>query len=323
MPKHKRVWRIVFLACMVLVAGAVSSAEFARRPVRFLIGFTPGGGTDQLARILSPRLSEKWGQPVVIENRPGADGDIALEMLMGAASDGHTLVFATNALTITPSLRSLKYDPINSFAPVTMAAAVPGVLTVRASLPVNTLKELIALAKAKPGALNGSTGSNGGSGHIAFELFKSMAGINVARVAYTNGAQEIADLLSGQMQMTFGTAVELSPHIKSGRLRAVAVSTAQPSALFPSLPTVAASGVPGYEYGSMTAVFAPAKTPAAIINRLSQEIARFLRTPEAKENLLSRGVEAVGSTPEELGNTVKSEIAKVRKLIKDTGIKVE
>ena len=312
--------KAIAVSFVMLAANIAVAQTYPTKPIRIMDG-PIGGASDYFARFIGQGISGPLGQQVIIENRSGI---IAGQLVSQATPDGYTLILAAGTFWIGPLFQAKPpYDPVNDFSPITITNRSPNVLTVHPSLPVKTVKELIALAKAKPGALNGSTGSNGGSGHIAFELFKSMAGINVARVAYTNGAQEIADLLSGQMQMTFGTAVELSPHIKSGRLRAVAVSTAQPSALFPSLPTVAASGVPGYEYGSMTAVFAPAKTPAAIINRLSQEIARFLRTPEAKENLLSRGVEAVGSTPEELGNTVKSEIAKVRKLIKDTGIKVE
>jgi tripartite-type tricarboxylate transporter receptor subunit TctC len=307
--------------CMtVLGCGAGHAQNYPTKAIRLMDG-PVGGASDFFARFVGQGISGPLGQQVIVENSSGV---IAGQLVAQSPPDGYTLIFAAGTFWIGPLFQTkAPYDAIKDFTPVSITNKSPNVLVVHPSLPVRSVKDLIALAKAKPGALNGSTGSNGGSGHIAFELLKAMAGINIVRVAYTSGSQEIADLLSGQMQMTFGTAVEMSPHVKSGRLRPLAVSSAQPSPLFPGLPTVAASGVPGYEYGSMTAVFAPAKTPAAVVNRLSQEIARFLRTPEAKEQLLSRGVEAVGSTPEELGNTVKSEIAKVSKLIKDAGIKVE
>jgi tripartite-type tricarboxylate transporter receptor subunit TctC len=320
MPKHKRVWRIVFLACMVLVAGAVSSAEFARRPVRFLIGFTPGGGTDQLARILSPRLSEKWGQPVVIENRPGADGDIALEILMGAASDGHTLVFATNALTITPSLRTLKYDPINSFAPVTMAAAVPGVLTVRASLPVNTLKELIALAKAKPGQLNFGSSGTGTTPYLQMALLMKLTGIQIASIPY-KGTTAPA-LLSGEIDMSFLAVPAIYTQVKAGKVKALAVSTLNRAAQLPDVPTVAeAADLPGFEAYTWYGVLAPAATPRAVINKLRADIAAVMSEPEIRHRTSDLGFLNIVSTPEAFSATMKSDIARWSVLLKSLDVK--
>jgi tripartite-type tricarboxylate transporter receptor subunit TctC len=308
------------IGLLSFVSGTAYSQTFPVKPIRIVDG-PIGGASDYIARYVAQGITGPLGQPILVDNRSGV---IAGQLVSQAPPDGYTLILAAGTFWVGPLFQSkVPYDAVKDFTPVSITNRSPNLLVVHPSLPVKTVKELMALAKAKPGALNASTGSNGGSGHISLELLKSMAGLNIARIAYTSGAQEIADLLSGQVQLSFGTAIEMSPHVKSGRLKALAVSSAQPSPLFPNLPTVASSGVPGFNYGSMTAVFAPAKTPAAVVNRLSQEISRFIKTPEAREHLLGRGVEAVGSTPEELGDVVRSEIAKVGKLIKDTGIKVE
>lgn len=316
---HLAVW-MVSVGMMVLGAGVLFGQTYPNKPIRIVTG-PLGGALDFVSRIIAQGISDPLGQPVIVENRPGI---IAGETVAKAPPDGYYLTLNAGAFWIGPLfVRTVPYDPVKDFLPISLTNRAPNVLVVHPSLPVKSVKELIALAKARPGELNYSSGSTGGSSHLAGALFSSAAGVNILRVSYTSGSQEITDLLSGQMQMSFGTAIEMSPHIKSGRLRALAITSAQPSALFPELPTVAASGVPGYDYGSMTGIFAPAKTPATIINRLNQEIVRFLKTAGAKEQLLSRGSEAVGSSPEELGATIKSDIAKVSKLIKDTGMRAD
>ena len=208
-------------------------------------------------------------------------------------------------------------------APITLADKSPNTIVVHPSLPVKSVKELILLAKSKPGALNYSSGNTGSPNHLAGELFKSMAGVNIVRIPYKSGAQETTDLIAGQVHMAFSPAGSVMVHVKAGKLRALGVASSQPSALAPGIPTVASSGLPGYEMGSINAVFAPAGTPAAIINRLNQEMVRYLRLPDVKEKLLANSVESVGSTPEELGATIKSEMARLGKLIKDVGIRAD
>ena len=294
-------------------ASAASGRAYPGRPIRIL-GGPVGGSSDYFSRFVAQGISGALGQPLIVENRSGV---ISGQLASQAQPDGHTLILAAGSFWVGQIFqKTIPYDPVRDFSPISLLVRSPNVLVVHPSVPIKSVNDLIAYAKAKPDALNASTGANGASSHIALELFKSMTGIDITRVTFSSGSAETAGLLGGQIQMTFGAAVEVSPHIKSGKLRAVAVSSLERSALFPELPTISASGVPGFESGSKTGLFAPAKTSAAIINRLNQEVVRFLQTPEAREQLLGRGVEVVASTPQELGNTVTTEIAKISKLIK-------
>ena len=302
-----------------LAASAASGQPYPSRPIRIL-GGPVGGSSDFFSRFIGQGISGALGQPLIVENRSGV---ISGQLASQAQPDGHTLIIAAGSFWVGQLFqKSLPYDPVRDFSPISLTNRSPNVLVVHPALPVKSVKELIAYAKSKPESLNASTGANGASSHLALELFKSMVGVNITRVTFSSGAQETVALLSGQIQMTFGAAVEVAPHVKAGKLRALAVSSAEPSALFPELPTIAASGVPGFESGTKTGVFAPAKTPVAIINRLNQEVVRFLKTPEAKEQLLARGVEVVASSPQELASTIASEVARVSKLIND-GMKVD
>ena len=219
-----------------------------------------------------------------------------------------------------PLIQTTPYDAVRDFVPITLTNRSPNILVVHSALPVKSVRQLVALAKARPGELNYATGSTGASNHIAGELFKAMAGVNIVRIPYKSGAQESADLISGQVQLMFASA-GMTPHVRAGRLRALAVTSVEPSPLFPELPTIASQGLPGYESGSIYALFAPAGTPAAIVQRLHQESVKVLQSTEVRERFLKSGMEAVGSTPEELAATIKSDIARIGKLIKDAGIR--
>jgi tripartite-type tricarboxylate transporter receptor subunit TctC len=297
-----------------MVATAACAQDFPNRPIR-IITSALGGGSDFAARLVAQGISGPLGQPVLVENRSGV---IPGEMVVQSPPDGHNLLVAAGTLWIGPLLQKSPYDPVRDFAPITLIAKAPNVLVVHPSVPAKTVKELIALAKAKP--LNASSGGTGGGSHLSIELFNALAGVKIVRVPYKSGSQEIADLIGGQVEMTFGAPAPLMPHVKAGKLRALAVTSAQPSALLPEFPTIAASGLPGYEMVSITGMFAPAKTPPPVIKRLNSEVVRYLQTAEAKEKLLASGVEPVGSSPEELAATVKAEIARMGKVIKDAGI---
>ena len=320
MYRTKRGWRVILSLCIALAAGAGSAwvAAFPERPVRILVGFTAGGGTDQLARMIAQKLSEKWAQPVIVENRPGADGDIALEILMGAAPDGHTLVMPTNAITITPSRRKLNYDPVRSFAPIMLLAAVPGVLTVRQALPVTSLKELIALARSKPGELNfGSTGE-GTTPYLQMALLMKLTGIDVASIPYKG--TPLAALLGGEIDMFFSSVPAVIAQVKAGRIRALAVSTRARVAQLPDVPTVAeAADLPGYEAFSWYGVLAPAGTPPDIIGKLHADITAVMSEPATRQRVADLGFVSILSSPEEFSTTMKSDIARWSNLLGTLG----
>lgn len=309
------------VAIMTMLSGAVCGQNFPNKPIR-LFTTEAGGGADFVARLIAQGLSTSLGQQVIVENRGG--GIIAGDIVAKAPPDGYTVLLQGTAFLLAPFLRSsVPFDPVRDFAPLTLADRSPNVLVVHPSLPIRSVKELIALAKTRPGELNYASGSTGASTQLAAELFNTLAGVKIERINYRGTAPALNDLIGGQVQLMFTTAGAGAAHIKSGRLRAVAVTSAQPSALAPGLPTVAASGLPGYESVSLHVIFAPAKTPAPVINQLNQEMVRVLKTPEIKERFLAVGVESVGSSPEELAATVKSETAKWSKVIRDAGIKPE
>jgi tripartite-type tricarboxylate transporter receptor subunit TctC len=303
----------------VLTVSPVHSQSYPSKPIRLLTS-PVGGGNDFVARLVAPGISATLGQQVVIENRPTRalpDG------IIKSSPDGYTLLIMSGGLWLFPFMANVNYDMARDFAPITLAVKSPNVLVVHPSLPAKSVKELIALAKARPGQLNYSVGGLGGMSHLSVEQFKLMADINMVLVNYKSGAQEITDLISGQVQLAFNPAGSAAPHIKSGKLRALAVTTAEPSALFPDLPTISASGLPGYAAVSTYGVFAPAKTPDAILNRINQEVVRFVHTPEARARFLNGGTEPVGSTPEAFAASIKSDMNKWGKMIKDAGIRDE
>jgi tripartite-type tricarboxylate transporter receptor subunit TctC len=307
------------------IAASVSCAVYAQnypvKPVRIVTGGV-GGGTDLISRLIAQGISEPLGQPVIVDNR--ASGVVSAEIVAKSPQDGYTLLVTSGVLWIGPFIEpNVPYDPIRDFAPISWTNNQPNVLVVHPSLPVRSVKELITLARWKPGALSYSTGATGSSSHLAPALFKTMTGINMVRIPYKSGATEMADLIGGHVQLTLGTPAQLMPHIKSDRVRALAVASLKPSALFPGLPTISESGVPGFESGVITGIFATARTPEPIINRLNAEIVRYFSAAETKQRLLNMGVEAVGSSPEALAAAIKVDMAKWGKLIKDAGIRAD
>lgn len=298
-------------------AGPAAAQGYPNKPVR-VISSGVGGGADIAVRLLTPGLSGALGQQFIVDNR--ASGVIPGEIAAKAPPDGYNLLFYNNTMWVGPLIQQTSYDAVRDFMPVTLASRSPNILVVHPALPVKSVRQLIELARARPGQLNFATGSTGASNHIAAELFKSMANVNMVRIPYKSGAQESADLMSGQVQLMFGSA-SMTPYVRSGRLRALAVTSKDPSPLFPELPTVASAGLPGYESGSMYCMFAPAGTPAAIINRLQQESTKVLQTAETRERYFRAGMETVGSTAEELAAVIRADIARLSKLIKDAGIR--
>ncbi|MBI3068912.1 MAG: tripartite tricarboxylate transporter substrate binding protein, partial [Betaproteobacteria bacterium] len=255
--------------------------------------------------------------------RGGAGGVIGAEMAAKSPPDGYTLLVAAGSFWIGPLLRDTPYDPVRDFSPISMVSRAPNVVAVHPSLPVKSVKELIALAKARPGVLNYSSGATGSSSHLSGELFKALAGVNIVRIPYKGTAPALNDLIAGQVHLMFPTASAVAPHLKSGRLRALGVTSAEPSVLFPGLPAVAAMGLSGYEAVSMTGIFAPAGTPATIINRLNREVVRVLNMADVKEKLFRLGVEPVGSSPEELAAKIKYEMTRLGKVIRDAGVRAD
>jgi tripartite-type tricarboxylate transporter receptor subunit TctC len=304
---------------LVITVCIAHAQPYPYKPVR-IVTTEPGSGNDLVARLIVPWLSAGLGQPVVVDNR----GILAGEIVAKAAPDAYTLLSYGSPLWLAPFMRErVPYDPVKDFAPITLAASSPNVLIVHPSLPVNSVRELIAAAKARPGELNYSSSSTGATPHLAAELFKAMAGVNLVRVPYKGSGAALTALIGGQVHVMFPNAGAVTPYLKSGRLRALAVTTSEPSALVPGLPTLAASGLPGYESVSPFGIFAPAGTPSALVHRLNQEIVAALRKPEVIERLFNTGTESVASSPEQLAATIKSEMAKWGKVIRNAGIREE
>ena len=307
------------IGVMVLGPGVAAGQNYPNKPIR-IIASGVGGTSDFMARLIAQKIAGSLGQQAIVENRPGI---VQAEIVSRAPPDGYTLLFSGGIVWITPLLQKTIYDPLRDFSPITMVERSPNIFAVHPSLPVKSIKELIALAKARPGELNYSTSGIATSPHLSTELFNSMAGIKTVHVPYKGNAPGVNALIAGEVQLTISSATSLTPHVRSGRLRGLAVTSAEPSALAPGLPTVAASGLPGYESVGMTGVFAPARTPDAIIRRLNEEIVRFLRTAEAKEAFFNRGADAVSSSPEELAAAIRADMDRLGKVIKDTGIRAE
>ena len=314
------------LALLALTTAAFAQpAKFPVKPVRFIVGFAPGGAVDVQARVVAQRLSESLGQPVIVENRAGADGILAGDFVAKSAPDGYTLAYvsAGHAMNSILHAKTLPYHAIRDFAPVSLVASGPLTLVVNRALPVNGLKELIALARSRPGQLNFASSGSGGTMHLAGELLKSVAQVNIVHVPYKGGGPALTDVLGGQVEMTFVGAPASMPHIKSGKLKVLAVTTARRSAELPDVPTVAELGFPGYELAAWYGTLAPARAPSAIVQQLSGEIAKAVRAPDVRDKLLALGIEPVGSTPEVFGEHVKSEIARWTPIIAKAGIRPE
>jgi tripartite-type tricarboxylate transporter receptor subunit TctC len=305
---------MVLVAC--LAAGAAAQT-YPSRPIR-IVTSQPGSGSDFVARLIAPGLSAALGQAVVVDNR----GLIAIEIVARAPPDGHTVIFYSTPLWLSPFLRSnVSWDPVRDFAPITLAVTTPNILAVHPSVAARSVAELIAYAKAHPGKLNYGSGSIGSSSHLAAELFKALARVDIVRIPYKGVGPALIGLIAGQVHIVFPSASSALQYVKAGSLRALAVSSAQPSALAPGLPTIAASGVPGYEASTPLGVFAPAGTPAPIVERLNREMTLILNRPDVRDRLFASGVEVVGSTPAQLAEKIRSEMTRLGKVIREAGIR--
>ena len=312
--------------CLLVAAAAsstlVSAQTYPSRPIRLVAAFSAGSTSDILARIIGPKLHESWGQPVVVENRPAAGGVVAGEIAARATPDGQTLMITSSGFSASAALYAkLPYDSVKDFAGVAQVATGSTVLVAAPAIGVKSVKELIALAKSRPGALNYGSAAAGTINHLAGELFKYMAGVDVVRIAYRGTASVMNALMAGQVQLMFATSASATPVVRAGRLRALAVTSLDRSALFPQLPTMSESGLKGFESVSLHGVFAPAKTPTAIINRLNGAIGQALGQPEVRERLLGSGVEALSGPPAALTTAMNSEIARMGKVIRAAGIR--
>jgi tripartite-type tricarboxylate transporter receptor subunit TctC len=302
-------------------AAAAAAAEFPVRPLRLIVPYAPGGGGDTLARLLGERLAERLGQSVVVDNRPGGGTLIGSEIVARASADGHTLLLNTAAHTINPSLHDkLPYDTLRDFAAVILLADLPNALVVHPALPANSVAELIRHAKATPGLTYGSSGT-GTAAHLAGELFRSMAGIDLTHVPYKGGAAVMPDLVAGRLGMTFATVPSSLPHVKAGRLKALAVASARRSAAMPELPTIAEAALPGYDASNWIGVLAPARTPPATVTRLNAEFRNVMHSPAVRERLPALGFETVAGSPQEFEHTIRAEIPKWRRVIQQSGAK--
>ena len=313
------------LTALIAFGGSALAQTWPAKPVRLIVPYPPGGSADILARAIGQKLAEGMGQQVVVDNRPGAGTAIGAEATAKAPPDGYTIMLGTvSSHAINPALNpTLKYDPVKDFAPVSLVASIPFALVVHPSLPVNTVKELVALAKAKPAALNFSSAGNGTSNHLAGELFKSMTGTYMVHIPYKGSAPALNDLIAGQVQLMFDLVLTTAPHVRSGAVRAIAVTGRERSSALPGVPTVAESGVPGYEVSAWFGFFAPAGTPAAIVTALNAETVKAMRLPDLRDRLASQGADAVTDTPEQFAAYVKEELGKWTRVVKASGMKAD
>jgi tripartite-type tricarboxylate transporter receptor subunit TctC len=320
----KRFTAFLFFVFFASASAGAFAQDWPNRPVRFIVPYAPGGGVDIVARLIAPKLSQSLGEAFVIDNRGGAGGNIGTALGAKAEPDGYTIVMAAAAFALNASLyRKLPFDPEKDFVPVSLIAGTPNILAVHPSVPAKSVKELIALAKAKPHALNYASAGNGTTSHLAAELFKSMTDVDVVHVPYKGTSPAVTAMLSGESQVMFAPALALVGHVKANKLRALAITSTQRSPAFPDLPTVAEAGVPGFEARQWYGVVAPAGTPKEIVSRLSAEIAKIVRTPELKKHFTVEGSEPIGSSPEEFGKYIHAEIAKWAKVVKASGAQID
>jgi tripartite-type tricarboxylate transporter receptor subunit TctC len=322
--------RIFEIACFAAVLGlGVESAALAQtyptKPIRVIIAQASGSATDVVTRIIGNKLQENLGQPLVIDARPGAGGTLGTDVAAKAAPDGYTLFMANNSTHgSNPALYAkLPYDAVRDFSPIIFAAATPYVLSVHPSLPVNTVKQLIALAKSKPGHINYASAGNGSTHHLSGELLKTMAGIDMIHVPYKGTTPAISALLGGEVSVMFATVTGIQPHVKTGRAKALAVTTAKRSNMMPEVPAVSEAALPGFEMLSWFGLLAPAGTPSAVVTRMNTETAKVLATTEVKTALAAQGLEAISGTPDQFGEYIKREIAKITKIANAAGVKAE
>jgi len=320
----------IMATCGAVLATFVASLDtlaqgYPLKPIRLVVPFTPGGGTDIIARIAGQKLEEAWNQQVIIDNRPGAGGTVGLNVVAKSAPDGYTLVMGhIGTFGFGPSLYSkLPYDSIRDFAPITLFANLPNMLAVNASLPVRSVKELLALAKARPGQLNYGSAGNGSTSHLAVEYFKLLSKTDITHVPYKGTSPMVTDLIAGQISLTITGVPSLYPQVKGGRLRALGVASTRRLSILPELPTIAEAGLPGYEATAWLGLLAPAKTPKEIITRLNAELVKILRQADVLARFASDGVEPDGNTPEEFAAFIKTEVDRWATVIKAAGLRVE
>ena len=324
MPNVSRLLRVLLPAVLALLSAQSQAQSYPVKPVRVLVGFPPGAGVDITTRLFMPELGKAFGQQFVVDNRPGAAGNIAAEIAAKTPPDGYSLLSASAPIVMSQALYSKpNFNLERDFDPIGMMASAPFILVVHPSLPARSLKEFIALARSKPGQMSFASTGSGSTPHLSMEMLKSQAGINLLHVPYKGTPQAVIDLLSGQVQAMFANTLSVLPQVKSGRLRALAISSAKRSAAAPELPTVAESGMAGYESGTWFALLAPAGTPREIVNRLNAELGRIVATAEMKAKLLDQGADPVTMTPDQFRAFLKSELAKWTKVVKTVGIKLE
>lgn len=319
----KRVISILVLGAVALATSGLAAADdYPTNPIRLVVPWPPGGGTDVFARLIGHQMSEDWKTSVVVDNRAGAAGNIGAEIVAKAPADGYTIMLATITIATAPSMyKSLGFDPIRDFAPITLVAGVPHVLVVNSALPVHDVQELIALAKREPGKLNYASAGVGSPFHLAAELFKLLSGTDIVHVPYQGGGPAVTAVLSNQVQLAFANMVAVLPQVRAGKLRALGVTSARRSPSAPDTPTLAESGLPGYDFTSWFGFFAPARTPKHVVMRLNHEIVATLKRGEIKNKLTVQGADIVGNSSEEFTRYVASETKKWARVIKQAGIK--
>jgi tripartite-type tricarboxylate transporter receptor subunit TctC len=325
MQTNKRRWLLAALAAAALAGhGAVQAQGYPDHPVRFVVPYPPGGGTDVIARIVQGKLQAALGQNIVIDNKGGAGGSVGTDIVAKAPPDGYTVLFTLNSHTVNPAIYArLPFDTLKDFEPVGTVASLPQILVANPQFPANTVAELIALAKAKPDTLAYASVGVGSPGHLAGELFKLRTGTQMTHVPYRGGGPAVTDVMGGQVPLLWVSIPAAAQHVKSGKLKALGVSTLKRSAAFPDVPTLQEAGVPDFEVDSWYAMFVPAKTPKPVIDKLNRALNSTLQDPDIRDKLLAQGSEAVGGTPEALGQAVNLELVKWAKLAKDANIKAE
>ncbi|MBI3936348.1 MAG: tripartite tricarboxylate transporter substrate binding protein [Betaproteobacteria bacterium] len=324
MTTRLRIACALALTAFAVPAAAQSPQNYPAKPVRLVVPFPPGGGADNLARMLVDKFTQRLGQQVIIDNRGGANGNIGMGIVAKAPADGYTLVITSvGTWAVNPSLYKLPFDAIKDFAPIIQISSSPGVLVVHPSLPVKNVKELVALAKAQPGKLDYGSAGIGGFGHISAAVFTLMTGTRMVHIPYKGAGPALMDLLAGQIQVLFNDATATMPHIKSGRMRALAVTSIKRMQALSELPTIDEAGVKGYDNSAWMAIAAPAGTPREIITRLNSDLSAILRLPEIQEKSVALGAVIIGGTPEQLADFVKSEIAKFARVVRDAKITAE
>jgi tripartite-type tricarboxylate transporter receptor subunit TctC len=307
-----------------MVAAGAFAQGYPAKAVRVIVPYAPGGGSDVISRILAQRMAENLGRQFVIDNRAGANGIIGTEMAAQAPADGYTLLYVSSPHAVNPSLyRKLPFDTLKDLAPISEIASSPSILVVHPSLPARTVRELVALGKARPGQVDYASGGSGGSPHLATELFKRMAGVNLTHVPYRGAGPALTDVLAGQVQVMFANSAPALPHIQAGRLRALGISSTKRSAIAPEIPTITESGVPGYEAVTIFGLLAPANTPRAIIDLLNAALHKAMRTPEVGESMKTLGADVVLTTPEEFGRVIEAEMKRWGELVRALKLQVE